>query len=82
MQDPSSPAANDDALIGQCTSTRAAEADPAALTPEEALKALVQQILEDLNRDKDRNDLPGVAAWYERLKSRKPFADHVMLPLT
>jgi glutathione S-transferase len=32
--------------------------------------------------DIERPDLPGVAAWYERLKSRKPFADHVMLPLT
>ena len=32
--------------------------------------------------DIERPDLPGVAAWYERLRSRRPFAEHVMLPLT
>lgn len=48
--------------------------DPAALTPEEALKALEQQILEDLNRDKDRNDLPGVAARYG-LQVQVPFVE-------
>jgi glutathione S-transferase len=30
----------------------------------------------------ERPDLPHVATWYERLKEREPFREHVMVPLT
>jgi glutathione S-transferase len=30
----------------------------------------------------ERPDLPNVAIWYERLKERAPFREHVMVPLT
>ena len=30
----------------------------------------------------ERPDLPHVRAWYERLKEREPFREHVMVPLT
>ena len=29
-----------------------------------------------------RPPLPNVAAWYERLKERRAFREHVMLPIT
>ena len=30
----------------------------------------------------DRPSLPNLEAWYERLKQRAPFREHVMLPIT
>jgi glutathione S-transferase len=30
----------------------------------------------------ERPDLPNLATWYDRLKERPPFCEHVMLPLT
>jgi glutathione S-transferase len=32
--------------------------------------------------DMERSELPGVAAWHDRLAARAPFQEHVMLPLT
>lgn len=34
------------------------------------------------NMDVERPELPNVTAWYERLQARKPYQDHVMMPLT
>lgn len=61
--------------IGQCTSPPPeAAADPGALSDEEALKAIEQQILADLNRDSIRPDLRGVSARHG-LQVAKPFVD-------